>query len=62
MSEQEQPQKPEFETCDDLLRAILAILPTATIEEDNFGQICIYTDLIETGDGKLRRATIEDFE
>ena len=50
-----------FETCDDLLRAVLAILPNATIEEDNFGQICIYTDLIEIEDGKLRQATEGDF-
>lgn len=54
--------EPEFKTCDELLRAVLAILPNATIEEDNFGQICVYTDLIENKDGTLRKATPEDFE
>jgi hypothetical protein len=41
---------------------VLAILPHATIEEDNFGQICIYTDLIENEDGTLRRAAEADYE
>lgn len=52
----------KFKTIDDLLRAILKILPEATIDEDNFGQIVIYTDLIQNTDGTLRKATEEDFE
>ena len=55
-------KKPPFKTCDDLLRAVLAILPDAQIEEDNFGQIVVYTDLIETKTGKLRCATEKDFD
>jgi hypothetical protein len=54
--------EPEFKTCDELLKAVLAILPNATIEEDNFGQITIYTDLIENDDGTLRKATDKDYD
>ena len=36
-----------MKTIDDLLRAILAILPNATIGEDNYGQIIVYTDKME---------------
>ena len=58
-----QDDKLPFKTCDDLLRAVLAILPNAQIEEDNFGQIVIYTDLIQVeGTDDLRNATPEDFE
>ena len=47
-----------MKTTDDLLRAILAILPNANIDEDNFGQIIVYTDKMEdpiTGE-------LQDFE
>ena len=46
-----------MKTFDDLMRAVLAILPNAQLEEDNYGQIIIYTDLTETKDGIL-----EDFD
>jgi len=60
---EEQDKKPAFKTCDDLLRAVLAILPNAQIEEDNFGQIVVYTDLIQVpGTDDLRCAKPEDFE
>jgi len=42
-----------MKTFDDLMRAVLAILPGAQLEEDNYGQIIIYTDLAETSDGML---------
>lgn len=38
---------------DDLLRAILAILPGASIDEDFEGQLVIYTDKKEDPDGNL---------
>lgn len=39
-------------TLDDLIRAILAILPNATIGEDEDGQIVIHTGVREAmGDG-----------
>lgn len=44
-------------TTDDLLRAILAILPNATIDEDLEGQIVIYTNKKEKNDG-----TLDEFE
>lgn len=44
-------------TTDDLLRAILAILPNATIDEDLEGQIVIYTNKKENPDG-----TLDEFE
>jgi hypothetical protein len=52
MEETKQPK-----TANDLYKSILAILPCAQFEEDNYGQIIIYTDLIETNDG-----TLEDFD
>ena len=43
-----------MKTTDDLLRAILAILPNATIDEDLEGQIIVYTNKKEVGeDGTL---------
>ena len=42
-----------MKTTDDLLRAVLAILPGATIDEDFEGQIIIYTDKKEDPDGNL---------
>ena len=41
----------KFKTSDDLLRAILRIIPGASIGEDNDGQIVIYTNLQETPKG-----------
>jgi len=38
-------------TMDELMRAILNVLPHATFEEDNDGQVIIYTGLQETKDG-----------
>ena len=35
----------------ELIRKVLELFPTATIGEDNDGQIVIYTDLAETPDG-----------
>lgn len=40
-------------TTDDLYRAILAILPNATIDEDLQGQIVVYTNKRETSGGML---------
>lgn len=43
-------------TFDDLMRKILKIMPDAQlINEDNDGQIVIYTDLEETPNGQLRK-------
>ena len=39
---------------DDLYRAILAILPNATIDEDLDGQLVIYTNKRETVTGDLQ--------
>jgi len=39
---------------------IRKIIKTCDIEKDNFGQIVIYTNLIENDDGTLREATPED--
>ncbi len=36
-------------TFDDLMRAVLAILPDATFGEDNEGQIIIYTNKTTVG-------------
>jgi hypothetical protein len=44
----------KFKTTDELLLAVLAILPNAEIGEDNDGQIVIYTNVQETKDGKLK--------
>lgn len=40
-------------TISELLGAILPILPNATLDEDNSGQIIIYTDLTTQGDDTL---------
>lgn len=40
-------------TISELLAAILPILPNATLDEDNIGQIIIYTDLTTQGDDTL---------
>ena len=41
----------KFKTTDELLRALLAILPNASIGEDLDGQIVVYTNLQEAKDG-----------
>jgi hypothetical protein len=59
---------------DEIYKAILAILPTAQLGEDNAGQLVVYTDLypdVESPDGKyanfddlgeVQRRMIEDGE
>lgn len=47
-----------LKTTDDLIRAILAILPEATIDEDLEGQIVIYTNKKQTDEN----GTLADFE
>ena len=49
-----------MKTFDDLMRAVLTILPSAQLEEDTYGQIIIYTDLAETSDGTLVAFDPED--
>ena len=39
----------------DLMRMVQKILPDAQFEEDNDGQIVIYTDLEETPNGTIRK-------
>lgn len=51
-----------MKTTDDLLRALLAILPGATIDEDNEGQIIVYTDKMEDGEGNLKDFVYEEEE
>ena len=46
------------ETFDDLMRAILNILPNAELCEENDGQIVVYTGLMENPDSTLK--LIED--
>lgn len=38
---------------DELMSKILEIMPNATLDEDNHGQIIVYTDLEETPDGHI---------
>ena len=42
-------------TFDELMRKVLDFLPDAQFEEDNYGQIIVYTDLEETPNGQLRK-------
>jgi hypothetical protein len=42
-----------MQTLDDLIKAILPILPDAQIGEDNDGQLVIYTNLYENDTGFL---------
>jgi hypothetical protein len=51
-----------METFDDLMRAVLKILPRAQLQEDNYGQIIIYTDLAETSYGTLEAFDPEEDE
>lgn len=39
---------------DDLMRAVLAILPNAQLGEDNDGQIVVYTDKKAGPDGEVQ--------
>ena len=41
-------------TFDELYRAILDVLPTASLDEDSEGQIVIYTDLMINPDRESR--------
>lgn len=45
---------------DELMTAILKILPEASFDEDNDGQIVIYTNMEETIDGTLIPFTEEN--
>lgn len=40
-------------TFNDLMQAILQVLPNATFDEDNYGQLIVYTDMCEDTDGNL---------
>ena len=42
-------------TFDDLMRRVLAVIPDATLDEDNEGQIVIYTGLEEDARGNIRQ-------
>lgn len=42
-------------TFDDLMRKILDVIPDATLDEDNEGQIVIYTGLEEDAQGNIRQ-------
>ncbi|MCI0557190.1 MAG: hypothetical protein MN733_01755 [Nitrososphaera sp.] len=50
-------------TFDELIRKILEILPYATLDEDNYGQIIIYTDmkniLDENGKSKIIQFNVD---
>ena len=45
--------KCSHKTLDSLMKAILPIIPSAIFEEDNDGQIIIYTDLAVGPEGAL---------
>ena len=49
-----------MKTFDDLIRVVLGIFPNAQLEEDNDGQIIIYTDLAEASDGSLVPIDVEE--
>lgn len=49
-----------MKTTDDLLRVLLTILPGATIDEDNEGQIIVYTDKMEDANGNLKDFVYEE--
>ncbi len=52
-------------TLNELMNKILEILPNAQVENDNYGQIVIYTDLKQfdqSPDPILVEMTDEDFE
>jgi hypothetical protein len=35
----------DIKTFDDMMKAVLAIFPNAQLEQDNYGQVIVYTDL-----------------
>ena len=35
----------DIKTFDDMMEAVLAIFPNAQLEQDNYGQVIVYTDL-----------------
>lgn len=39
-----------FESMNEFMRAMLATFPEATVEEDEYGQLVVYTNLTSTGD------------
>lgn len=45
---------------DELFRKILSILPNASFDEDNDGQIIIYTDKRESSDGEVIDYDVQD--
>ena len=49
-------------TFDELYNRIMSILPDASIETDNYGQILVYTSLTENDDGTVREMTDADYE
>ena len=48
------PDECPHKTLDSLMKAILPIIPSATFEEDNDGQLIIYTDLKVDTDDKVK--------
>jgi hypothetical protein len=54
------PEKCPHGTLDSLMSAVLQIIPGAIFEEDNHGQIVIYTDLQEVATGKLESFVYEE--
>lgn len=47
-------------TYDELVKAVLGILPNATFGDDNDGQLVIYTDLFEGAEGQLKPFSVDD--
>lgn len=43
-----------MKTTDDLMRAILAILPKASFGDDNDGQIIVYTNFTQDDNGQIK--------
>jgi len=35
----------DIKTFEDMMKAVLAIFPNAQLEQDNYGQVIVYTDL-----------------
>ena len=54
------PEYIRFTGTDHLLQVILQMMPNATIEEDNYGQIVIHTGLCENPIGYLVDFELED--
>jgi len=42
-----------MKTFEELMKAVVELLPNATLSEDNDGQIIIFTNLKETGDRRI---------